>query len=198
MRKTLLFILLIILFSGSIFLVFRFLDRKEKGNNMNESQVSSSAILGSQKEASAAAFQKVRYVRIETSKGSFTIQLFPEETPKTVANFLKKANSGYYQNLIFHRVENWVAQGGDPMGNGTGGGNIATELSQRPFEEGSVGVARGGNINISNDSQFFVCTQDCSWLTGQYTNFGEVSEGMGIVKSLAVGDKILKIEPLSQ
>ncbi len=127
---------------------------------------------------------------IATSKGNITVEFYPEETPKTVENFAQKAQSNYYKGLKFHRVEDWVIQGGDPQGNGTGGGKMPTELSQRQFIVGSVGVARGGDIKVSNDSQFFICTTDCGFLTGQYTNFGTVTEGMDIVKKIAIGDTI--------
>lgn len=130
---------------------------------------------------------------IQTSKGSFTVELYPDETPQTVKNFSDKAGNGYYKNLTFHRVENWVVQGGDPLGTGTGGGKMSTELSKRVFGVGSVGVARGQDIAQSNDSQFFVCTEDCAWLTGQYTNFGKVVDGMDVVKSIQIGDTIQSI-----
>ena len=131
---------------------------------------------------------------IKTSKGDIVVELYPEEAPRTVANFSKKGSTGYYENLIFHRVEDWVVQGGDPDGNGTGGGKMSTELNEVSFVTGSLGVARGGDIKVSNDSQFFICTKDCDWLDGQYTNFGKVTEGMDIVNSIAIGDKILGIE----
>jgi peptidyl-prolyl cis-trans isomerase B (cyclophilin B) len=130
---------------------------------------------------------------IETSKGNITVKLYPDSAPNTVKNFETKAKSGFYKNLTFHRVEDWVIQGGDPLGTGTGGGDMPTELSQVPFITGSLGVARGQNKAISNDSQFFICTTDCSWLTGEYTNFGEVTQGMDVAKSIAIGDKILGI-----
>lgn len=139
----------------------------------------------------------VKEVILKTSKGDMTIELYPQETPKTVQNFLEKMVSKYYEGLTFHRVESWVVQGGDPLGTGTGGGKMPTELSQRQFKLGSVGVARGGDINVSNDSQFFICTDDCSWLTGQYTNFGTVTKGMDVAKKMAIGDKILSISPVS-
>ena len=84
-------------------------------------------------------------------------------------------------------------QGGDPAGNGTGGGQMATELNNNPFIRGSVGVARGGNIEISNDSQFFITKNDAPHLDSLYTNFGQVSRGLEVVDSLAIGDKIISI-----
>jgi len=128
---------------------------------------------------------------IKTEKGSFTAVFHPQIAPKTVANFLEKFESGYFKNLTFHRVEDWVVQGGDPKGNGTGGGNITTELNDLPFGQWSVGVARGQDIRVSNDSQFFVCKTNCSFLTGQYTNLGKVTSGIEVVQALEVGDKIL-------
>lgn len=131
---------------------------------------------------------------IRTSKGTITLELYPDVAPNTVKNFIEKATSGYYENLIFHRVEDWVVQGGDPDGNGTGGGEMATELSDKPFVIGSLGVARGQDIKISNDSQFFITTKDSSFLNGQYTNFGIVTSGMDVVDQMQIGDKILSIE----
>lgn len=135
---------------------------------------------------------------IQTSKGTIELELYPDSAPGTVKNFTDKAKSEYYKNLTFHRVESWVVQGGDPLGNGTGGGKMPTELSQVPFEEGSLGVARGGEITVSNDSQFFICTEDCDWLTGQYTNFGKVTKGMDVVKAMKIGDKILSVSVQSK
>lgn len=136
----------------------------------------------------------VQEVILKTSKGDITLKLYPDSAPNTVENFVTKAAEGYYEGLTFHRVEDWVIQGGDPVGNGTGGGQMPTELSSVPFKIGSLGVARGGNIKISNDSQFFICTKDCSWLTGDYTNFGEVTEGMDVALSMEIGDTIDSIE----
>jgi cyclophilin family peptidyl-prolyl cis-trans isomerase len=130
---------------------------------------------------------------ITTSKGVIELELYADKAPGTVANFQKKADSKYYENLTFHRVEDWVIQGGDPLGNGTGGAKMPTELNDVPFVAGSLGVARGGDIKVSNDSQFFICTTDCGWLTGQYTNFGKVTKGMDVVKNIAIGDKILSV-----
>lgn len=131
---------------------------------------------------------------IELEKGGIIrIQLFEKLAPKTVANFTAKANAGFYDNLTWHRVEDWVVQGGDPLGNGTGGGNQKTELSSQPFKLGAVGIARGGNIEISNDSQFFIVKKDSDFLNNQYTNFGQVTEGLNVIEGLKIGDKIRRI-----
>ena len=131
---------------------------------------------------------------IKTEKGNITLTLYPTDAPKTVANFIAKAKNGFYKNLTFHRVEDWVVQGGDPLGTGTGGGNMPTELNNKPFIVGSLGIARGADLKISNDAQFFITTTDASWLNNQYTNFGIVTNGMDVVKNIEIGDKILKIE----
>ena len=130
---------------------------------------------------------------IKTDRGNIELILYPQDAPNTVANFVQKAKSGFYNNLIFHRVEDWVIQGGDPLGNGTGGGKIPTELNNKPFVVGSLGVARGQDINISNDAQFFITKKDSQFLNGQYANFGIVTKGMDVVNKIQIGDKILGI-----
>lgn len=127
---------------------------------------------------------------IKTSKGNINVTLFGDQAPNTVKNFILKADTNYYKGLIFHRVEDWVIQGGDPKGDGTGGGQMAAEQTTKPFVEGSLGVARGSNPQINNDSQFFITKNDSSWLNGQYTNFGIVTSGMSVVESIKIGDKI--------
>lgn len=134
-----------------------------------------------------------KMVTIKTSKGDIKLELYPDQAPKTVQNFLNKSKTNFYDNLTFHRVEDWVIQGGDPLGTGTGGGKMPTELNDLPFTIGSLGVARGQDISLSNDSQFFIVTQDANWLDKQYTNFGKVIEGMDVVNKIQVGDKILGI-----
>ena len=130
---------------------------------------------------------------IKTSKGNIELTLYGDQAENTVRNFMTKAKSGYYANLLFHRVEDWVIQGGDPQGNGTGGGQMATEINDLPFVTGSLGVARGANPQISNDSQFFITKKDSSHLDKQYTNFGMVTKGMDVVNKITIGDKILGI-----
>ncbi len=130
---------------------------------------------------------------LRTNKGDILLALYYDDTPSTVENFVKKTRNNFYTNLTFHRVEDWVIQGGDPKGNGTGGGVMPTELNKKPFVTGSLGVARGGDIRISNDAQFFITKKDANWLNEQYTNFGIVVSGMDVVGKIEVGDKILGI-----
>lgn len=135
---------------------------------------------------------------VELEKGgSFTIQLRADKAPNTVANFIKKARAGDYDGTTFHRVvPGFVAQGGDPLSKtdpqraGTGGGKQPTELSDLPFVKGAVGIARGGDINVSNDAQWFVCLEAAPHLNGAYTNFGTVTSGMDVVLGIRIGDKI--------
>lgn len=156
---------------------------------------SSDTIISMKNQISTPSSQtEITKATIKTEKGDIELTLYSQDAPNTVANFISKAKSGFYNNLIFHRVEDWVIQGGDPDGNGTGGGKILTELNNKPFIIGSLGVARGGDINVSNDAQFFVTKTDALWLNNQYTNFGIVTKGIDIVNNIEIGDRILKIE----
>ncbi|HVR89010.1 MAG TPA: peptidylprolyl isomerase [Candidatus Limnocylindria bacterium] len=126
--------------------------------------------------------------------GVIRLALRPDKAPNTVATFVAKANAHFYDGLTFHRVvANFVVQGGDPTGTGSGGGSQPTELSDLPFCRGSLGIARAGDIKVSNDSQFYICTGECRFLDGQYTNFGQVLTGQDIANAIAVGDKIKTI-----
>jgi peptidyl-prolyl cis-trans isomerase B (cyclophilin B) len=141
----------------------------------------------------AGSNEPTRAVVELTRGGSFTIEFVPREAPKTVANFVAKAREGRYDGLTFHRVEDWVIQGGDPSGNGTGGGTMPSELNQLPFMAGAVGIARGPDIRVNNAMQFFVVKQDARHLDGQYTNFGRVSRGLDVVRLVRRGDVIKTI-----
>ncbi len=130
---------------------------------------------------------------IETGKGTIVCQLHTDASAgvaNTIANFEGKANAGDFNGRNFHRVENWVIQGGDPLGNGTGGGKMSAEYNRVHFGEGALGVARGMDKSRNNDSQFFITKSDASWLDGEYTNFGQVIEGMDVVKKISVGDRM--------
>jgi len=130
---------------------------------------------------------------ITTQYGDIVLELYPKELPLTVDNFARKVKSGFYNGLIFHRVEDWVIQGGDPKGDGTGGGEMQTESSNRPYVAGSLGMARRSNDPYTNDSQFFITKTNEPSLTGQYPNFGTVTSGIDIVNKVVAGDKIIKI-----
>lgn len=130
---------------------------------------------------------------IKTSKGDIEVEFYTKEAPNTVANFAKKAQTDFYKNLTFHRVEGWVVQGGDPLGNGTGGGNMPVEFNDKPFVVGSLGIASRGDGKVQNDAQFFITKETSSHLNGAYTNFGIVTKGMDVVNKIAIGDKILGV-----
>lgn len=123
------------------------------------------------------------------------IQLRSDKAPNTVANFARKARACAYDGLTFHRViANFVAQGGDPRGDGGGGGRQPTELSDLLFITGAVGIARTAEtVDVSNDSQFFICTGACRHLDGGYTNFGQVISGQDVANGIRQGDRILTI-----
>lgn len=131
---------------------------------------------------------------IKTSKDDIELSLYPTDAPNTVNNFVQKAKSGFYNNLTFHRVEDWVIQGGDPLGNGTGGGNMPVEFNTKPFIVGSLGVASRGDGKTQNDAQFFITKKDSPFLNAKYTNFGIVTKGMDVVNKIQIGDKILEID----
>ncbi|HET8567809.1 MAG TPA: peptidylprolyl isomerase [Candidatus Limnocylindria bacterium] len=130
---------------------------------------------------------------IVLARGEIAIALRADKAPNTVANFAKNARECRYNGLIFHRVESWVIQGGDPLGTGTGGGNQPTELSDLPFSKGAVGIARGPDPRVSNLMQFFVLTQDARHLDNAYTNFGRVTAGQDVADRVQRGDRILAI-----
>ena len=134
---------------------------------------------------------------VELAKGgTFTFTLRPDKAPQTVARFAEKSRSGFYNDKIFHRVEDWVVQGGDPLGTGTGGEKVPSEYNDLSFKLGSVGIARGQDPAINNGSQWFIVKRDSTFLDKQYTNFGIVTSGMDVVNGIKIGDKIktIKIE----
>ena len=136
-------------------------------------------------------------VGLNTKDGQIVIKLYRQQAPNTIATFLNKVNSGFYNGLIFHRViPGFMAQGGDPTGTGTGGGSQKSELNSLPFVRGSLGLARTPvSKDISNDSQFFICftTEGCQHLTGDYVNFGEVVSGLDVLDKIQQGDKIVSV-----
>ncbi|CAA2145306.1 peptidylprolyl isomerase [Methylobacterium sp. SD274] len=148
-------------------------------------------------------------VYLDTKDGRVTIELRPDLAPQHVAQLKTLIKKGFYDGLKFHRVmDGFMAQTGDPKGNGTGGSslpNIPAEFSQSPFRRGTLGMARSSDPNSAN-SQFFICLGDAPFLNGQYTVIGLVSSGMEVVdkiKKAAAGapggavqnpDKIVKMQ----
>ncbi len=131
---------------------------------------------------------------VELEKGgSFTIELRPDKAPTTVARFAQKVRAGFYNGLTFHRVEDWVVQGGDPTGTGTGGERVPSEYNDLSFTLGAVGIARGTDKAFNNDSQWFVVKKDSTFLDRDYTNFGQVTSGLDVVMGISKGDKIKTI-----
>jgi peptidyl-prolyl cis-trans isomerase B (cyclophilin B) len=141
------------------------------------------------------------YATIETNRGNFVVELYPNVAPKTVANFEKLAKDGFYNGLTFHRVEpGFVVQGGDPKGNGTGGPGYEIPAEISPTEKhlrGTIAMARTSDeVNPerkSSGSQFYICLAPAPFLDGQYTLFGAVIEGMSVVDQIKVGDKMNKV-----
>jgi peptidylprolyl isomerase len=127
---------------------------------------------------------------LDLSYGRVVIKLHPELAPHTVARFKQLVREGFYDGLVFHRViEGFMAQTGDPRGDGTGGSgqNLNAEFNSGKHVRGSLSMARASNIN-SADSQFFIVLADAPHLDGQYTYFGEVVSGMEFVDQIRKGD----------
>lgn len=130
---------------------------------------------------------------IELKDGPVLVKLRPDLAPKHVERVKQLAKEGFYDGIKFHRViDGFMAQTGDPTGTGTGGSNYAdlpAEFSQEPFKRGTLGAARTADPDSAN-SQFFICFNDtgCSGLTGQYTVWGQVIDGMEHVDNVAKGE----------
>jgi peptidyl-prolyl cis-trans isomerase B (cyclophilin B) len=131
--------------------------------------------------------------------GDIVVELDAGAAPQTVNNFVFLARQGFYDGLTFHRVEpGFVIQGGDPTGTGAGGPgyNVPAEI-QLPHVEGAIAMARRADevnpTRASSGSQFYIALAPTPFLDGAYTVFGQVSEGMDVVQSIAVGDVIEKI-----
>ena len=154
-------------------------------------------ILNTDADYRRAAERKNGRVRaiLTTQKGSFTIELLPEDAPLTVDNFIKLARSGYFKGLAVHRVvPNFVMQDGDPRGDGNGGPgwSIRCEINTVPYERGAVGMALSGKD--TGGSQWFVTHSPQPHLDGGYTVFGQVNEtGMKVVDKIVRGDTIVSV-----
>jgi cyclophilin family peptidyl-prolyl cis-trans isomerase len=140
-------------------------------------------------------------VTLHTNHGPIVVELFDDDAPKTVENFLKLSRDGFYDGVIFHRViKDFMIQGGDPTGTGTGGPGYTfeDEINDHKIVRGALAMANAGPG--TNGSQFFIVTTDAApWLDGKHTVFGEVSAGMDAVDGIEAtetgpGDK--PVEPV--
>jgi cyclophilin family peptidyl-prolyl cis-trans isomerase len=133
---------------------------------------------------------------IELAKGGrIVMEFYPADAPNTVDNFITLAKKGFYDGLTFHRVEpGFVVQGGDPLGNGRGGPGytIKAEFNSQKHRTGTLAMARSTDPD-SAGSQFYICLAPQPGLDGQYTVFGQVIEGMDLVKGIAIGDVMKKV-----
>ena len=125
--------------------------------------------------------EKNKFVRMETSKGTMTLELYAARAPKTVERFMVAVNAGKYDGLKFHRIiKDFMVQGGDPQGTGTGGGNVKFEGSDVKHVPGVISMAAQQAHVDQSDMQFFIMTSTSDQLDGNYTAFGHVSEGMDV------------------
>ncbi len=130
-------------------------------------------------------------IYLDVPKGRVVIELRPDLAPKTVARIKELTRKGFYDGIAFHRViDGFMAQTGDPKGDGTGGSGqrLKAEFSQAHHVRGTVSMARAQDPN-SADSQFFICFAPSSFLNGKYTIFGQVTSGMELVDALKKGSE---------
>jgi peptidyl-prolyl cis-trans isomerase-like 1 len=131
-------------------------------------------------------------VTIQSSIGEFEIELYYNEAPKTCYNFAQLAESGYYNNVVFHRIiKDFMAQSGDPTGTGRGGesvfgGKFEDEITPRLRHTGAGILSMANSGPNTNGSQFFISLAPCPWLDGKHTVFGRISNGMQAIKRLGL------------
>lgn len=138
----------------------------------------------------AAAADPENTLHMELASGRVTIELRPDLAPGHVARIKELTREGFYDGVVFHRViEGFMAQTGDPTGTGRGGSGekLKAEFSDANYGRGTVGMARAQSPD-SGDSQFFICFNDCSFLNGQYTVWGQVVDGMELVDGIKRGE----------
>jgi len=136
-------------------------------------------------------------ITMNTSKGPINIRIFAGDTPVTAASFLNLASKQYYTGITFHRViQNFMVQGGDPTGSGSGGPGYKFENECKPFlKHDSAGILSMANAGPNtNGSQFFITHGPTPHLDGKHTVFGQVTEGQDVVDAIVQGDEIKSIE----
>jgi cyclophilin family peptidyl-prolyl cis-trans isomerase len=133
----------------------------------------------------------VSVATLHTSEGTIELELYPDDAPKTVENFVTLSRDGFYEGVIFHRViPDFMIQGGDPTGTGSGGPGyeFEDELNQHRVVRGVLAMANAGPN--TNGSQFFIVTAEATpWLDGKHTVFGKVTSGMDVVDRISAVDR---------
>jgi len=134
---------------------------------------------------------------MKTSEGEITFELFDDAAPKTVSNFKELAGQGFYDGLIFHRIiPDFMIQGGCPEGTGTGGPGyqFEDEINDHKVVRGALAMANAGPN--TNGSQFFIVTADeCPWLDGKHTVFGQVTGGMDVIDKIGAAQTDARDKP---
>jgi cyclophilin family peptidyl-prolyl cis-trans isomerase len=134
---------------------------------------------------------------LHTSEGDVELELFPDDAPKTVANFTKLVADGFYDGLVFHRViPDFMIQGGCPEGTGSGGPGyqFEDEVNEHKVERGALAMANAGPN--TNGSQFFIVTAEATpWLDGKHTVFGKVTSGQDVVDRISAADRDARDRP---
>ncbi|QUC17700.1 uncharacterized protein UV8b_01941 [Ustilaginoidea virens] len=168
---------------------YMFTNEEDVSKSTRDIQNERPTMLGNKKEGNATATATGSAAVLHTNFGDIHIRLFPDAAPKTVENFVTHAKNGYYNNTIFHRViKKFMIQGGDPLGDGTGGESIwgkefEDEFSSlkhdKPF---TVSMANAGPN--TNGSQFFITTEKTPWLDGKHTIFGRATQGFDVIRKI--------------
>lgn len=201
-KASILFVAVVILFVVSFIYVRRMDNRTSSmlsGNDIAPPEVVDNAKKENVKDLSFPGVlpsEKIhnKQAVISTAYGDVIIKLLDVEAPKTVSNFVYLAGQGFYDRLTFHRVvPDFVVQGGDPKGNGTGGPGyqFEDEPVKRDYKRGIVAMANAGPN--TNGSQFFIVLKDQQSLPKNYTIFGEVLMGMDVVDKIKIGDVMSRI-----
>lgn len=154
-------------------------------------------------EENSFMMPKKPIVVIETNLGNITVALKPDVAPKAVENFLRLAQKDYYNDVIFHRIiKNFMIQGGDPTGTGSGGESIygkpfedEVSLHEKFDKAGILAMANAGPK--TNGSQFFITTAATPWLNGKHTIFGEVIDGYAVVKKMEATPTTAQDRPIT-
>src|ERR1700756_2635438 len=154
------------------------------------SRAASSLLLQARSNGSRIRCLDVSSATLHTNQGDIAVELYDDDAPKTVDNFLSLARKGFYDGVIFHRViPDFMIQGGDPTGTGSGGPGYTfeDEFNEHPVARGALAMANAGPN--TNGSQFFIVTaESCPWLDGKHTVFGRVTDGMDVVDAISTLD----------